>query len=144
MDWGPFPDTILRFCSVPPLIVDLRSEVSDSSRVGFRKLGFERTFGVVSAHDPMGLRQQAAVNTGLGASLQADVAELSAAQSPVDACSPDGSHREASIAIALDLQPLIDLAKRYDQLAIFWFDGDAFWIVPARSTDWKLRLPVQT
>ena len=59
----------------------------------------------------------------------------------VNACSPDGSHCEKSVAIALDMQSVIDLADRYRQLAAFWFDGEVFWIIPVRSSLPKVRLP---
>jgi len=142
--WGPFSDTVLHFRSIPAVIVDLRREVDEVVRSELRRIGFERSFGVISAENPMGEVQTTAVNTGLAARLQRDTAELTAVQSYVDACSPDGSHRESSVAIALDLQSLIELATRHDQLAIFWFDSEAFWIVPVRSSKAKLRLPIQT
>ena len=105
-------------------------------------MGFERPFGIISAQDPMGLRQPAAENERLAASLQQEVAALMGTQLRVTACSPDGTHCEESIAIALDLRMVIDLADRYRQLAIFWFDGDAFWIIPVRSSKAKVRLPL--
>lgn len=89
------------------------------------------------------MSQTPTANRRLAARLQGDAAELGAVQLCVDACSPDGSHREMSVAIALDLQSLVDLATRYQQLAIFWFDGAAFWIVPVRSSKTKVRLPIQ-
>jgi len=90
----------------------------------------------------MGVRQLAAVNDALAASLLQEVAGLGVAQICVDACSPDGSHCERSIAITLDEPSAISIAYRYEQLAIFWFDGDAFWIVPVHSDNERLRLPV--
>jgi hypothetical protein len=35
------------------------------------------------------------------------------------------------------------MAARRDQLAIFWFDGEAFWIFPVHSRNARLRLPVR-
>lgn len=141
-DWGPFSDTILRFGSTPAVIIDLRREIDHTIRSELRLIGFERTFGIVSAQDPGGVGQPETDNAALAARLQRDVATLGVAQSCVDACSPDGAHRESSVALELDPQALVDLAARYDQLAIFWFDGEAFWIVPVRSRKAKVRLPI--
>jgi hypothetical protein len=91
----------------------------------------------------MGVAQAPSVNTGLAASLRREVAKLRVAHVSLDACSPERSHCEHCMAIALDLPALIDLAYCYDQLAIFWFDGRVFWIVPVHSTKARLRLPVR-
>ena len=141
-DWGAFADTLLHFDSTPPHTIDLRRVIDGASRQSLCDLGFERSFGIISAQDPMGLRHPAAENERLAASLQQEVAALIGTQLRVTACSPDGSHCEESIAIALDLRMVIDLADRYRQLAIFWFDGDAFWIIPVRSSKAKVRLPL--
>lgn len=89
----------------------------------------------------MGVRQSRDVNDALAASLLKEMAELGVAQVRVDACSPDGSHCEQSIAIALGERAVMDIAFRYAQLAIFWFDAAAFWIVPVHSRNQRLRLP---
>jgi hypothetical protein len=142
-DWGDFPNTVLHFLSLPPVMVDLRHELDRSVRFQLYGLGFEREFGIVSAYNPMGIGQAASINSERAASLQMEAAALPAtAICRVDACSPDRSHCEMSVALALDLHSLVDLACRYHQLAIFWFDGEAFWIIPARSGNAKLRLPV--
>jgi hypothetical protein len=122
--------------------VDLRCEIDPGVCRYFITVGFERSFGIVSGQDPMGQHPTLAENERLAASLQQEVSGLSVAQSSVTAFSPDGSHCEKSVAIALDLESLIALADRYRQLAIFWFDGDSFWIIPVRSSMAKLRLPI--
>lgn len=110
--------------------------------IALREIGFERSFGILSAQEPMGLPQPKDVDARLAATLKAEVAELGTWHVHLDACSPDRSHCECSIAIVLDLESLIALAYRYNQLAIFWFDGEGFWIVPVRSSKARQRLPV--
>ncbi|MEO7216853.1 MAG: DUF3293 domain-containing protein [Gemmatimonadaceae bacterium] len=104
-------------------------------------LGFERAFCVVTAEDPMGARQPPDLNDALVARLREQARKIDAVQVDVDACGVDGSHCERSIAIEIDIQAAIRLADVYRQLAIFWFDGDAFWIIPVRSNKAKLKLP---
>jgi uncharacterized protein DUF3293 len=142
-DWGDFPDTVLHFRSLPALTLDLREKITTTDRETLGRIGFERSFGIISAEDPMGVTQPAAVNAALAARLLQDVAQLDAMCADVDACSPDRSHCEQSVAIAIGLQSLTGLAYRYRQLAIFWFDGEAFSIVPVHSNKAMLRLPVR-
>lgn len=90
----------------------------------------------------MGIPQTAAANSACATRLRDEVAKLQVPQLGVDACNPDGTHCEDSIAVGIALDSLIAIANRYDQLAVFWFDGDVFWIEPARSNNLRLRLPV--
>ncbi|HEY5087064.1 MAG TPA: DUF3293 domain-containing protein [Gemmatimonadaceae bacterium] len=142
--WGDFPDTVLHFASATTFSVDLRRDIDGATSAYLSCLGFERSFGVVSAQDPMGVTPTATANADLAARLQTEVAAMRAAYACLDACNPDRSHCEKSIAIALDLQSSIALAYRYNQLAIFWFDGESFWIVPVYSDNAVLRLPAPT
>jgi hypothetical protein len=139
--WGAFPHTVLHFGSAPPLAVDLREPVSADVCARLRELFPGQTFGVITASNPMGDEVSPDENADRNAALRGDVGAMGARWIGVDACSPDRSHCEHSIAVALDEQPLVDLACQYEQLAIFWYDGEAFWIVPARSTLEALRLP---
>ena len=61
----------------------------------------------------------------------------------IDACSPDKSHCECSVAIVTSLPDLIDIAKRWEQIAIFWFDGGSFWIYGGISEADPIKLPVE-
>lgn len=139
--WGSFAVTLLYFESTPLRTIDLRDVVSPTSRQFFRDIGLERSFGIITAQDPMGTRQAASENERLAASLHQELAASRLAYVRVNACSPDGSHCERSVAIALDMQSVMDLADRYRQLAAFWFDGDVFWIIPVRSSLPRVRLP---
>ncbi len=140
--WGSFPDTVLHFRTQAPFDIDLRERVGSLERSELSAIGLERSFGVVTADDPMGREHSAAENANRAASLQQEIAGLTRAYARVEACSPDGSHCEHSIAVKLDERTLIDIARRYEQLAVFWFDGEAFWLVPVYSTNARLRLPL--
>ena len=141
--WGDFPSTVLQFLSESPFALDLRVSIGETELAALQEAGFEHTFGIVTAHDPMGVEQPHETNAMLAAKLEANVARMNAHHVEVDACTPDSSHCEQSMAVDIDLEAAVSLASRYNQLAIFWFDGAAFWIVPARSTKSRLRLPVR-
>lgn len=139
-EWGDFPCTHLHFVDEPPLTIDVRGHVTHDVRAGLAAHALIGTFAVVTAQDPMGKTQSREANAQLAAKLQKQVASLGAPYTRVQACNPDRSHCEESVAIVLARHKAVDLACDYDQLAIFWFDGDAFWIVPARSSKRAVRL----
>lgn len=133
---------MLYFDSDSTLVLDLRKKISATARIELGRLGFEHSFGVVTAQDPLGAPQTPAANERLAATLRQEVAALRCVCASVNACNSDRSHCEQSIAAALDLKSLIAIAHGYAQLAIFWFDGNAFWIIPVRSSNERLQLPV--
>ena len=139
--WGAFPNTVLHLATDPPLRLDLREPVGPDLRGRLWDVFPERTFGVITASNPMGRVLSPGENATRDARLWADVAGRGVRAITVEACSPDGTHCEHSIALALAMQPLVALGCQYDQLAVFWFDGEAFSIVPARATLAALRLP---
>lgn len=140
--WGQYPDTILTFVANSPLRIDLRQPMTDADIRAFQAIGFVGAFGIVTACDPLGINQAPAVNHARTRMLQMEIESIAATHATVDACSVDGSHCEASFALAADPAFVTALAIRYDQLGVFWFDGESFWITPARSIRPRLRLPL--
>ena len=59
----------------------------------------------------------------------------------VDACSPDRTHCERSVAVMMPQEKAIALARELEQVAIFWFDGKRFWIIGALMEAEPLMLP---
>jgi hypothetical protein len=139
-EWGDFPSTHLRFVDAPEITIDVRGHVGVEERAALAAHGLTGSFAVVTAQDPMGKTQPPEVNQALATKLQDHVRSLGVPYARVEACSPDRSHCEDSIALVLARDECVTLARDYDQLAIFWFDGDAFWIVPARSSKPAVRL----
>jgi len=139
-EWGDFPSTHLHFVDPPALSVVVRAHVTADVRAALAAHGLTGPFSVITAQDPMGRTQPPDVNARLAAKLQAQVTALGVPFGRVEACSPDRSHCEQSVAVVLARHDAVRLACEYDQLAIFWFDGDAFWIVPARSSKPAVRL----
>jgi hypothetical protein len=62
----------------------------------------------------------------------------------VDGVAPDGSYRERCVAAVMSRHDAADLARRFDQLALFWFDGSAFWLLPAEADEPPRRLPARS
>lgn len=143
-DWGDFPCTVLHFIGPGVPSIDLRDRVFPDATCALTRLGLAHTFGIVTGQDPMGRIQSTGRNSELAARLQREVAAMNVPFALVDACNPDRSHCEQSFAIAISCDEAVALADRYEQLAIFWFDGNSFWIVPARSLKERVRLPTGT
>lgn len=139
--WGDFPRTVLHFAPANDPTIDLRQQVSSEATRALTRLAIGGSFGVVTAQDPMGITQSAQRNDALAAELEEEIAAMGVPFALLDACSPDRSHCERSIAVAAPRTRVVEIACRYEQLAIFWFDGSSFWIVPARSMKEQVRLP---
>jgi len=124
------------------LVIDLRAPVTAAHRDALIGLGLERSFGILTAQDPGGATQSPERNAMLAANLQRVLGAARMHYVTVDASSPDHSHSESSVAVSLSRDSAVALARQYDQLAIFWFDGRQFWIVPVTANVPPLSLPV--
>jgi hypothetical protein len=140
-DWGEFPNTILQFETAPPLTIDLRDPITVELRDALARVGLERSFGIITAQDPRGETQPPPVNAALAANLRVELERVGIPYVPVCAGSRDHRHREDSFAAVAPRDTLVALARRYEQLAIFWFDGERFSIVPALAALPPLELP---
>jgi hypothetical protein len=137
--WREFPNTVLHFAAAP---IDLRELVTPAMVAQLAAVGLGDPFGVITAYNPLASSasqpNDATRNSRLHATLIASGCRCIA----VDACSPDRSHCEPSFAVLTRRDVLLSLARLYDQLAIFWFDGSHFWIVPAQPGFEEIVLPL--
>lgn len=141
-DWGAFPNTVLYFHDEHDTAVDLRDPVTPFTIARLHRVGLKGPFGVVTAYNPYGLPRPAALNAARESRLHAALALRGWRWVPVDGCSPNRVHCEPSAAVLAPLDELRALAVEHEQLAIFWFDGSQFWIVPARSSGPETPLPL--
>jgi hypothetical protein len=141
--WSSYPETVLHFSGEPPVMVDLRVPLETSVRQSFNALGLSGEFGVLTAFNPRGETINENENDRRMRELEAELTSLGVSFVTIDACSPDKSHCECSVALSLGLNQIIDIAKRWEQVAIFWFDGDSFWIYGALTAIEPIKLPVE-
>jgi hypothetical protein len=128
-DWPRYPETILTFSTAPPVEIDLRIIPSERAIADLDAAGFGQPFAILTAFDPGGRdispeeneRRRRDLDVRLGAERHRFV--------HVDACSPDRSHCECSVAVVMPQDKAIELARELEQVAIFWFDGARFWIL---------------
>jgi hypothetical protein len=127
-DWPRYPETILTFSTQPVVEVDLREIPSEGALAQLQAAGFADPFAILTAFDPDGRDLSTAENEKRRRYLDRRLTAEGYRFVRVDACSPDRSHCERSVAVAMPQEKAIDLAREMEQVAIFWFDGKRFWI----------------
>jgi len=140
-DWPHYPETILFFSTNPAVEIDLREIPSAHAIADLAAAGFEQPFAVLTAFDPRGHDLSAAENEKRRRELAARLAKVGYRFVSVDACSPDRTHCESSVAVVMPQEKAIALAHELEQVAIFWFDGKRFWIIGALVEADPLMLP---
>src|SRR5688572_21780879 len=140
--WGAYPETVLIFAGEPQVFIDLREPVAPATRRALGAIGLGEPFSILTAFNPRGQDIASEENDRRMKELEAELTSSGDEFVPVDACSPDKSHCECSVAIKGDMKRALDIARRYEQIAIFWWDGSKFWIQGA-ITDGHLELPVR-
>jgi len=140
-DWPRYPETVLCFSTEPPIEIDLRELPSADALSRLRAAGFSDPFAVITAFDPRGRNLSPTENEKRKLDLNRRLAQSRYRFVNVDACSPDRSHCEGSVAVIMEQKRAIDLARELEQVAIFWFDGKQFWILGAIVEADPLLLP---
>ena len=128
--WRHYRSTILVFGGGGSE-VDLRLALPPEMLGSLRAVLSAPEFAIITPFNPGGAILPEADNVmrlqGLGK--EADVANTPHIEA--DGVSPDGTHGERGYAVAIPRDAALTLAIRYGQSAFFWFDGGAFWLVPA-------------
>ena len=140
-DWPRYPETVLEFATTPAVKIDLREIPSDDKIAALQSAGLDQPFAIMTAFDPRGENLSAAENEQRTQKLGRQLRSSGYKFVEVDACSPDRSHRECSVAVVMPQEKAIDLARELEQVAIFWFDGKRFWILGALVETDPLMLP---
>lgn len=140
-DWPRYPETILSFSTSPAIEIDLRAAPTKATIDSLAAAGFGEPFAVLTAFDPRGENLSAEENERRKRDLDDRLGSMGHRFIHVDACSPDRSHCECSVAVVMPQAAAIELARELEQVAIFWFDGRRFWIVGALAESDPLMLP---
>jgi len=139
--WKRYAETILEFGSGADLRIDLRRKPTAEQRAALTALGLQGCFAVVTACNPEGRELSAETNRERTRDLQREIASAAGTCLRADGVSVDGSHRETGVAIVCEKQRAIDLGRRHGQLAIYWYDGRRFWLVPCDASRCPSALP---
>ena len=140
-DWPRYPETILSFSTQPTVEIDLREIPSEGELAKLEAAGFGEPFAVLTAFDPHGRDLSQAENEERRRELDQRLTAEGYKFAHVDACSPDRSHCERSVAVLIPQNKALALARELEQVAIFWFDGKRFWIFGVVVETDPLMLP---
>lgn len=140
-DWPRYPETILNFFTRPPVEIDLRNIPSPTALAVLKAEGLGEPFAIMTAFDPRGENLSPQANDQRMRNLDERLAASGYTFTRVDCCSPDRSHCERSVAVAMPQVEALNLARELEQVAIFWFDGECFWILGALVETDALMLP---
>jgi hypothetical protein len=140
-DWPKYPETILTFAIEPPIEIDLRTIPARDALSRLAASGLIDPFAIMTAFDPRGENLSAGENAKRQRLLERRLKGLGYRFVNVECCSPDRSHCESSVAVMMPQEDAIALAKELEQVAIFWFDGQRFWIIGAMVETDPLMLP---
>jgi hypothetical protein len=150
--WAQYPCTILEFAPPDRLRIDLRQTLGAPEKSILAKLGLDRPFAVLTAENPMGendedeptAAQRADAdrqNDSRRAELEAELRKAGVEFQPCDGVAADGDYREHGVAVVIPREQAVMLARRFGQLAIFWFDGRGFSLVGAVARNPSEKLP---
>ena len=139
--WASYPETVCYFQGETEVMVDLRVAVPPATRTALAAIGLGAPFGVLTAFNPRGVELDEADNSRRASELAAELVSLGLEFVRVDCCSPDRSHCECSVAVIAPRDQVLEVARRWEQIAIFWWDGAVFRIYGA-VTAGVLNLPV--
>ena len=136
-----YPETVLIFDGEPEIVIDLREAILPPTKEGLTALGLDGPFAVLTSFNPFGENLSDEDNARRFSHLEAELRSAGLVYSGLDACSPDRDHCERSVAVCIERGAALDIARRWDQLAIFWFDLERFWIYGAISLVDPISLP---
>ncbi len=141
--WASYPGTVLVFDGEQEVSIDLRVPVPPQTRNALLALGLGDPFAILTSYNPRGENIAAVENERRFAELEAELRSSGAGYVVMDACSPDRSHCERSVALKKQGRDTArEIAKRWEQVAIFWYDGTRFWIYGAISPMEPIPLPL--
>jgi hypothetical protein len=149
-----YPNTILEFFpdGAPPLRVDLRKPLDDATRGAVARLCVGTAFAIFTAENPDGHNAEDEPTPAAEAArerengrrqrvLEDALRETGVPWLRVDGMAPTGEYREHCVAVAIPRDDAAALAGRLRQLALFWYDGARFWLLPAKASEEPVRLP---
>ncbi len=141
--------TVLAFEGGPR--VDLRAPPSPDQQRALAALELGPSFAVLTAENPDGgedvppsadeAYRRDRENVRRTLRLEERLAREGIPFRRVEGTAPDGSHRERCVAVALERGAAEALAREHDQLALFWYDGQRFWLWPAEAEEAPRPLP---
>lgn len=138
--WAFYTNTVLRFPG-HGVVVDLRRDLTTGEASTLRGLGLGERFGVVTPFNPMGRTVGHAENLARLEHLGRRLAETRVRAARCDGGDPEGTHQELGFAVGQPREIVRQMGIELGQSAVFDFDGERFWLVPALAVGGAEALP---
>lgn len=138
--WAGYSETILVVYGSVQGQVNLADPIGAAEQALFAGAGLAGCFGILTPENPFGISATSHENAARRSRLRAELEELGMASVRIDGLSPNRSHREIGVAIRRPLDQVIAMAKRWEQSAIYWFDGHDMWLIGALTAAPPTRL----
>lgn len=122
--WGT---TVLEFAG-GHLVIDLQRPVTGPAASALPALGLTGPFAIITPCNPSGTVLPDPANARRLTTAREQLDRLGLDGVPVTGRSADGMHREPGWALPVPLAQALDLARQWDQLGFYWWDGDRFQI----------------
>jgi hypothetical protein len=90
-------------------------------------------FGVVTACNPYGRTVDDAENERATAALRSEIARAGHGFFPVTGGSEDFSHAEPGFGVVADEREVVEMGRRFQQLAVFWVERGRVWLLPCEG-----------
>lgn len=141
--WSSYSETVLIFAGEPEMVIDLRAPVLPAAKQALEAIGLNSPFAVLTSFNPHGKNLTDAENDRRFSALEAELDRLALKYVVLAGCSPDRAHCERSVAVCMERPEALDIARHWEQLAIFWFDMEMFWIYAAVLAAEPISLPLK-
>ena len=142
--WSSYLTAVLEFQTAPLLALDLARPIDAGVHAVLHAGPVAVPFAILTAENPRGQPATDGDNCLQRGALDAHLAGEHLSSMQVDGCSPDRRHREVGVAVHLPFEAAKALARRFDQSAIYWYDGRRVWLVPVLVNGEPRVLPVGT
>ena len=138
--WASYAETVLVFAGPGEFEIDLSFPVPPAAHRDLAARGLDRPFGLVTPCNPRGRPSSPGENEARLVRFLAELDLTGARYVRVDGSSPDRRYVERGVALSWPQGEIVALAKRWEQSAIYWWDGTRFWVVGAltETAPWPL------
>lgn len=111
--------------------MDLWERYKTSVFLCHQPLGDQINFAIISAQNPLGNVKHHQLNLTLDCQFETSLNAENLPYRRLIGAAPDLSFREPSWAVMCDKAKAIDLARKFQQNAIYWVEADKLYLVPA-------------
>lgn len=139
--WSCYGDTLIELFDDGSLVLDIRKPIPEKQRRMLAASPIGERFAIMTAFNPAGRDHSAGDNEARDRRLRAELTERGVPWVCADGWSPDHTHREPGVAVAVPKEEAIEIARAYAQSAIYWYDAGTMWLVGALVDTPPERLP---